>query len=45
MDGKPILIGDELHIQLAFINPHQDPYTGYYNVIANPLLWFLQHSM
>ncbi|MCK4727265.1 MAG: trehalose-6-phosphate synthase, partial [Anaerolineales bacterium] len=22
-----------------------EAYEGYYNVIANPLLWFLQHSM
>ncbi|MDK2981412.1 MAG: trehalose 6-phosphate synthase [Chloroflexota bacterium] len=33
------------HIHVKFIQPEQDVYEGYYNVIANPLLWFLQHSM
>ena len=28
-----------------FLSPEQAAYEGYYNVIANPLLWFLQHSM
>ncbi len=32
-------------IHVKFINPEQTVYDGYYNVIANPLLWFLQHSM
>jgi trehalose 6-phosphate synthase len=32
-------------IQVQFIDPTPEAYNGYYNVIANPLLWFLQHSM
>jgi len=32
-------------IHVKFINPEPSAYDGYYNVIANPLLWFLQHSM
>jgi trehalose 6-phosphate synthase len=32
-------------IQVGFINPSAEAYDGYYNVISNPLLWFLQHSM
>jgi trehalose 6-phosphate synthase len=32
-------------IHVKFIHPEQSAYDGYYNVIANPLLWFLQHSM
>jgi trehalose 6-phosphate synthase len=32
-------------INIKFITPDEDTYEGYYNVIANPLLWFLQHSM
>lgn len=28
-----------------FIAPSESAYEGYYGVIANPLLWFLQHSM
>ena len=34
---------DTLRIQ--FLSPQSEAYEGYYNVIANPLLWFLQHSM
>jgi trehalose 6-phosphate synthase len=33
------------NIQVGFINPSAEAYDGYYNVISNPLLWFLQHSM
>jgi trehalose 6-phosphate synthase len=32
-------------IRLKFLSPEVSAYEGYYNVIANPLLWFLQHSM
>lgn len=32
-------------IQVKFLTPAEEAYNGYYNVIANPLLWFLQHSM
>ena len=32
-------------IRVNFLSPTADAYEGYYNVIANPLLWFLQHSM
>ena len=32
-------------INVKFINPSEEAFEGYYNVIANPLLWFLQHSM
>ena len=32
-------------IQLRFVTPDESAYDGYYKVIANPLLWFLQHSM
>ncbi|MCB0117937.1 MAG: trehalose-6-phosphate synthase [Anaerolineales bacterium] len=30
---------------MKFITPNPSSYDGYYNVISNPLLWFLQHSM
>jgi trehalose 6-phosphate synthase len=33
------------NICLQFIAPEESAYEGYYKVIANPLLWFLQHSM
>ena len=32
-------------IRVQFLSPETSAYEGYYNVIANPLLWFLQHSM
>jgi trehalose 6-phosphate synthase len=32
-------------IKVQFITPEPAAYEGYYSVIANPLLWFLQHSM
>lgn len=36
-------VDNEIHVR--FLSPHESSYNGYYNVIANPLLWFLQHSM
>ncbi len=30
---------------VRFIEPSEQAYAGYYNLIANPLLWFLQHNM
>ena len=39
------LSNDRGKIQVQFLAPDIDAYEGYYNVIANPLLWFLQHSM
>jgi trehalose 6-phosphate synthase len=35
--------GNDIHVR--FLSPEALAYEGYYNVIANPLLWFLQHSM
>lgn len=32
-------------VKIRFISPEKNAYDDYYNVIANPLLWFLQHSM
>lgn len=43
--GQIPLTEHEDKIYLKFIAPEKDAYEGYYNVIANPLLWFLQHSM
>lgn len=33
------------NFRLRFIAPDEDSYNKYYNVIANPLLWFLQHYL
>lgn len=32
-------------VWMRFLTPPEAAYEGYYSVIANPLLWFLQHSM
>jgi len=32
-------------VRVRFLSPEEAAYEGYSNVIANPLLWFLQHSM
>lgn len=32
-------------ITVRFLSPSEEAYEGYYNLISNPLLWFLQHSM
>ncbi len=40
----PIGEGGE-SIKVKFVTSDEAAYNGYYKVIANPLLWFLQHSM
>ena len=44
-EGHTTLMGSDKEIHVKFINPDPEVYDGYYNVIANPLIWFLQHSM
>lgn len=41
--GDGVHTVDEMDIRLVIPDPKQ--YHGYYNVISNPLLWFLQHQM
>ncbi len=41
----PVNLEEDLRIQVQFIVPDEAAFEGYYNVISNPLLWFLQHSM
>lgn len=43
--GSYSLDNDNHKIDVEFLCPDPDVYEGYYNVISNPLLWFLQHSM
>lgn len=40
---KPEESGTNFH--LRFVAPDEDAYNKYYNVISNPLLWFLQHYL
>lgn len=44
-EGQIPLTENEDFIYMKFILTDKEAYEGYYNVIANPLLWFLQHSM
>ena len=37
--------GDAPEFRLRFVVPTAESYHGYYNVISNPLLWFLQHYL
>jgi trehalose 6-phosphate synthase len=43
--GKLALDEDGRAIDLHLVPLEDEVYEGYYNVISNPLLWFLQHSM
>ena len=38
-------LDEDTQIDIRFLSPGVSAYDGYYNVISNPLLWFLQHSM
>ncbi len=40
-----IPIDDHCAISVKLITSEPKAYDGYYNVISNPLLWFLQHNM
>ncbi len=40
-----VTLPDGSGVRVRFLTPSAEAYEGYYNVIANPLLWFLQHSM
>lgn len=32
-------------IRLKLVQPEPEAYTGYYHIISNPLLWFIQHQL
>ena len=46
-NGRPFPVktpeGDEYRVKLVASDP--DAYDGFYNIIANPLLWFIQHYL
>ena len=44
-EGSVSLGEDADDVWIQFLTPDEAAYDGYYKVIANPLLWFLQHSM
>jgi trehalose 6-phosphate synthase len=43
--GQVSLAESDEKVWMHFVAPSEEAYDGYYGVIANPLLWFLQHSM
>ncbi len=43
--GQIQMLPGEPPVQVRFLTPDPEAYELYYNTIANPLLWFLQHSM
>src|SRR6201989_2099756 len=46
-DGRPFPVrtpeGEEYRVKLVASDPNA--YDGFYNIIANPLLWFIQHYL
>lgn len=44
-EGVLPLGAESAKVRVQFIDPPQEALDGYYNVISNPLLWFLQHNM
>jgi trehalose 6-phosphate synthase len=43
--GEAVITPPEGDFRLRFVVPDPEAYHGYYNRIANPLLWFLQHYL
>jgi len=43
--GEVAIVNDSTPIQVKFVTADDAAYEGYYQKIANPLLWFLQHQM
>ncbi|MBV9214301.1 MAG: trehalose-6-phosphate synthase [Actinobacteria bacterium] len=36
---------DDVHYRLRFVESDPDAYDQFYNVVANPMLWFIQHYL
>jgi len=47
IDGAPALLETEdcTRYRVSFVEPEAEAYDLYYNVISNPLLWFVQHYL
>ncbi|TMG32738.1 MAG: trehalose-6-phosphate synthase [Chloroflexi bacterium] len=45
--GEPMMVqtADGARFQVSWVNPPRLAYDLYYNTIANPLLWFVQHYL
>ncbi|HYL70999.1 MAG TPA: trehalose-6-phosphate synthase, partial [Candidatus Dormibacteraeota bacterium] len=44
-DPAPLVTEDGTKYRVAFVDPGREAYELYYSVIANPLLWFIQHYL
>ncbi len=44
-DPASLETDDGTHYRVAFVDPGREAYELYYSVIANPLLWFIQHYL
>lgn len=45
-EGETLITPErDSHFKLRFVMPDEEAYHLYYNVISNPLLWFLQHYL
>ena len=44
-DPAPLVTDDGTRYRVAFVDPGREAYDLYYNVISNPLLWFIQHYL
>jgi len=44
-DPAELTTDDGTTVKVAFVQPTNEAYDLYYNVIANPLLWFIQHYL
>ena len=45
VDAQPDAPQQVEGISLRLIKPNKKAYHGYYNVISNPMLWFIQHQL
>jgi trehalose 6-phosphate synthase len=39
------VVAAEGSTEVSFVTPEADAYHGYYNVVSNPMLWFIQHGL
>src|SRR5581483_5801946 len=45
MTDEDRAVAAEGSAEVVFVTPDADTYHGYYNVVANPMLWFIQHRL
>jgi trehalose 6-phosphate synthase len=45
MTDEDRAVATEGSAEVVFVAPDADAYHGYYNVVANPMLWFIHHGL